>query len=59
VCSPGRFYAAAIMKLLVAQVILNYDVELVNKDAKRWWTWRSSMLPLEGTLVKFTARQRD
>ncbi|OAL53550.1 cytochrome P450 [Pyrenochaeta sp. DS3sAY3a] len=56
---PGRFYAAAIMKLLVAQIILNYDVGLVDKDAKRWWTWRSSMLPLEGTLVKFTVRQRD
>ncbi|KAF1852230.1 cytochrome P450 [Cucurbitaria berberidis CBS 394.84] len=56
---PGRFYAAVVMKLLVAQVVLNYDFELMDKGTRRCWTWRSSMLPMESTLVKFWARKRQ
>lgn len=51
---PGRYYATAVMKVILGQVLLNYDVELVDPEAPRWWTWRSSMLPKEGTLVVFT-----
>ena len=55
--SPGRFYAAAVMKVVVAQIISNYDVELVEPDAPRWWTWRSSMLPKASTMVTLTPRE--
>lgn len=55
--SPGRYYAAAIMKIIVAEINLDFDIELEDKDARRWWTWRSSMLPMENTRVKFSARQ--
>ncbi|KAF2832236.1 cytochrome P450 [Ophiobolus disseminans] len=51
---PGRYYAAAVMKVILGQILLNYDCELVDPEAKRWWTWRSSMLPKEGTMVIFT-----
>lgn len=51
--SPGRFYAAAVMKVMLAQIILDYDCELVDKRAPRWFTWRSSMLPREKTMVVF------
>ncbi|KAF2472307.1 cytochrome P450 [Lindgomyces ingoldianus] len=50
---PGRYYAAAIMKLIVAQVIQNYDCSLADPEALRWWTWRSSMLPKESTMIIF------
>ncbi|KAL5437920.1 hypothetical protein PMIN06_010389 [Paraphaeosphaeria minitans] len=53
---PGRVYAAAIMKLLVAQVITEYDIELVDKQEQRWWVWRSSMLPKDKTIVAFKPR---
>ncbi|KAL1606181.1 hypothetical protein SLS60_003582 [Paraconiothyrium brasiliense] len=53
---PGRVYAAAIMKLLVAQVITQYDIELLDKHQKRWWIWRSSMLPVENIVVAFKHR---
>ena len=42
------------MKVILGQIILNYDCELVDPHAKRWWTWRSSMLPREKTMVVFT-----
>lgn len=32
---PGRFFAAQELKLLLAHMLLNYDVKLDNKDGKR------------------------
>lgn len=55
--SPGRFYAAAVIKIMLAQVILNYDCELVDKNARRWFTWRSSTLPKEKAMVIFHPRR--
>ncbi|KAI1400860.1 cytochrome P450 [Hypoxylon fuscum] len=53
---PGRIYAAAVMKIILAQIILNYDCELVDPTASRWFTWRSSMLPKANTKVVFSVR---
>lgn len=44
------------MKLLVAQVITEFDIELVDKHEKRWWVWRTSMLPTANTIVAFKPR---
>ncbi|KAI1778213.1 cytochrome P450 [Hypoxylon cercidicola] len=51
---PGRYYATAVMKVILGQIIMNYDIELVNRDAPRWFTWRSSMLPSAKTMVFFS-----
>ncbi|KAI1273034.1 cytochrome P450 [Xylaria sp. FL0933] len=53
---PGRYYATAAMKVIISQVIANYDVRLVDADASRWFTWRSTMLPRKNTMVIFTPR---
>ncbi|RYP11200.1 hypothetical protein DL765_007853 [Monosporascus sp. GIB2] len=54
---PGRFYAAAIMKVIMGQVILNYDCEMVKKDdSQRYIEWRSTILPKSDTVVIFTPR---
>ncbi|KAI1412118.1 cytochrome P450 [Hypoxylon sp. FL1857] len=55
---PGRYYAVAVMKVILGQMLLNYDCELVEPDAPRWFTWRSTMLPKEKTLVTFAPRSR-
>jgi hypothetical protein len=52
--SPGRFYASAVMKVILGQVLMNYDCELADATKPRWWTWRSSMLPNYKTEVVFT-----
>lgn len=51
--SPGRFYAAATIKVVIGQILMNYDCSLVEPKAPRWFTWRSSMLPRSSTLVRF------
>ncbi|PSN71718.1 hypothetical protein BS50DRAFT_629856 [Corynespora cassiicola Philippines] len=53
---PGRYYAAAVMKVILAQIIVNYDFDLVPSDDSRWITWRSSMIPKGNTKVVFVPR---
>ncbi|KAI1119833.1 cytochrome P450 [Nemania abortiva] len=53
---PGRYYATAAMKVIMSQIIMNYDMKLPNADASRWFTWRSTMLPRKETMVIFTPR---
>lgn len=52
--SPGRFYASAVMKVILGQMILNYDCELLNPNEKRLFTWRSTILPKPSAKVVFT-----
>ena len=52
--SPGRYYAAAVMKVILGQIIMNYDCELADPKAPRLWTWRSTILPKAKTLAIFT-----
>ncbi|KAK4033683.1 cytochrome P450 [Parachaetomium inaequale] len=53
---PGRFYAAALAKVIVAQIISNYDLRLVDPEKPRWYTWRTTRVPREETLMVFTPR---
>ncbi|KAJ0418881.1 cytochrome P450 [Aspergillus carlsbadensis] len=54
---PGRFYAAAVMKMVLAQIIRDYDCSLVDPTARRWFTWRSTTVPRPGTKVVFSPRR--
>lgn len=56
VVCPGRFYASVAIKLTLAHILENYDVELVNPQAERASVWRSYVLPAERTQVRFTPR---
>ncbi|KAI0481793.1 cytochrome P450 [Xylaria cf. heliscus] len=51
---PGRYYATAVMKVILAQIILNYDCKLEDAQKPRWFSWRSTILPRKSTLVNFT-----
>ncbi|KXX75838.1 Ent-kaurene oxidase [Madurella mycetomatis] len=53
---PGRYYASAFMKVVVGQILMKYDLKLVEPDAPRWMTWRAAMLPSNKTTVVFTPR---
>ncbi|KAI1760843.1 cytochrome P450 [Hypoxylon sp. FL1150] len=56
---PGRYYASAFMKVVVAQLIMNYDIELVKPDAARWISWRVAKIPRPWTKLAFTPRKRE
>jgi cytochrome P450 len=42
---PGRFYAALVMKLVVATFVEDYECELPRPCEKRSFQWRSSIIP--------------
>jgi hypothetical protein len=42
------------MKVILGQVILNYDFEFADPGAKRLWNWRSTILPNPETKIIFT-----
>ncbi|KAI0502862.1 cytochrome P450 [Xylaria bambusicola] len=54
---PGRFYAVAVMKVILGEIILNYDCDLPDKETRRYLSWRSTILPKRKTTVVFIPRQ--
>jgi hypothetical protein len=54
--SPGRFYASAFIKVVVAQLLLNYNFALVEPEASRWISWRVARIPKPWTKLTFTPR---
>ena len=51
--SPGRWYAALIIKLIVVHILENWDCELLDEHASRSMTWRSNCFPRADTVVSF------
>lgn len=43
--SPGRFYASFIIKLVLVEMLQNYDLKMDAIPEKRYFTWRSSLIP--------------
>ncbi|KAL6876964.1 cytochrome P450 [Trichoderma novae-zelandiae] len=48
---PGRFYATAVMKTLLALFITKYDMQLEDPKAARYFAWRTFIYPYASTKV--------
>lgn len=55
--SKGRYQASLVVKLLVSQFIIRYEMRLEDPNAKRQWIWESFNLPYENTKIVFTERK--
>ncbi|KAK4224545.1 cytochrome P450 [Podospora fimiseda] len=53
---PGRFYASATMKVIISQVLKQYDIKLVDEKMERSWVMRSAIVPRDGVKVAFKPR---
>lgn len=49
--SPGRFYASAVLRLLLCHIVSNFDISLLNPNAGRTMTWRSAIVPRSSTII--------
>ncbi|KAI4141695.1 MAG: hypothetical protein L6R39_005229 [Caloplaca ligustica] len=56
---PGRFYASAVLRLLLRHVISNFDINLLNAKASRTRTWRSAIVPCSSTIMVLRRRAQD
>ncbi|RAH44658.1 putative cytochrome P450 [Aspergillus brunneoviolaceus CBS 621.78] len=55
---PGRYYASLLLKLVLAQILLRYEVKMVEtaKDERRYFYWRSAIVPKAGAGLLFRER---
>ncbi|RAH66074.1 putative cytochrome P450 [Aspergillus aculeatinus CBS 121060] len=55
---PGRYYASVLLKLVLAQILLRYEVKMVEtaKDERRYFYWRSAIVPKAGAGLLFRER---
>ncbi|ESZ90117.1 putative cytochrome P450 [Sclerotinia borealis F-4128] len=42
---PGRFYATMMVKMMVAHVLMNYDMKLVDEKASPTFSWGTNVVP--------------
>jgi hypothetical protein len=57
-CSPGRHFAANLMKGFLAHLVLNYDVKLENEGVRPADMWvDGSLVPNQTAEVMFRKRQ--
>lgn len=54
--SPGRFHAAFVIKIVISQMLLQYDMHLEDENARRSWFWETFALPYESTRIVFKER---
>lgn len=53
---PGRFYATAVMKTIMAALVSKYDMELSSPKSRRHLVWRTFVYPLPTTKVAVKLR---
>ena len=53
---PGRFYASAAIKSMVAHLLLNYDMKFANQNQKRTFSWRTAVVPVSNVELLFRRR---
>ncbi|KAK3385913.1 cytochrome P450 [Podospora didyma] len=54
---PGRYYASAVMKIMLGLFLTKYDMQLTDRDASRHFAWRTFIYPYEGTTAILTPRE--
>ncbi|KAM5476753.1 hypothetical protein MauCBS54593_000023 [Microsporum audouinii] len=42
---PGRFYATAVLKLMLAKMLIHYDCEVLGFRGSNCFQWRSAVIP--------------
>ncbi|KAE8159537.1 cytochrome P450 [Aspergillus tamarii] len=54
---PGRYYASLLLKLILAQILLRYDLRMLDgAQEKRYFYWRSAIVPKAGAILHFRER---
>lgn len=58
--SPGRFYAVAILKMMIGTVIEKYDIDLDHGlgPKERTFTWRTAVIPRSSIKLKVQERRK-
>ncbi|KAI0410415.1 putative cytochrome P450 [Xylaria grammica] len=53
---PGRIQASLVIKMVLSELLLNYDLSLENDKARTRWSWETFTMPYESTRVSLKRR---
>ncbi|KAF3071576.1 Cytochrome P450 monooxygenase paxP [Trichoderma lentiforme] len=53
---PGRFYASLVAKLILISILEDWECKILDLEAPRSMTWRSSIVPRSSTIIMFRKR---
>ncbi|KAL7907120.1 cytochrome P450 [Trichoderma velutinum] len=53
---PGRFYASLVTKLILIRILEDWECKIIDPEAPRSMTWRSSIVPRSSTIIMFRKR---
>ncbi|EAT76903.1 hypothetical protein SNOG_15808 [Parastagonospora nodorum SN15] len=54
---PGRFHASLVMKLVIAHIVMRYNMKLEDDKARTLWKWETFTMPYEST--RFVLEERS
>lgn len=55
---PGRFHAALVIKVVLSQLLMRYDMSLESEKAGRKWSWETFAMPYESTRIVLRERSQ-
>jgi hypothetical protein len=53
-CSPGRWHGALVIKMVVVEVLKNFDFRLEDENQRTHFWWETFQMPYESTRVVFS-----
>ncbi|KAI0904222.1 cytochrome P450 [Ustulina deusta] len=53
---PGRLHASLVIKMVLSQLLLKYELRLEDEKARTRWSWETFTMPYESTRVIFKRR---
>ncbi|KAI0186876.1 cytochrome P450 [Xylaria flabelliformis] len=53
---PGRFHASLVIKMVLSELLLRYELELEDARIRTRWSWETFTMPYESTRVVFKLR---
>lgn len=56
ICSPGRFFANSLLKILLAHIVMMYDIEPIQERPSNPWL-NNTIGPPIGAMVKVRRRK--
>ena len=54
---PGRFYVSSVVKMVIAHIVMNYDVKLADEKTARTAVWLTNTMPHPSLKIMVRERQ--
>ena len=54
--SPGRFYASAVIKMIMSHMLRGYECRLRDPEKPLTFMWRSAVVPKMSLMIQLTPR---